>query len=365
MGDSWDEDALYDEDGYPISHSIDHPGQITIRPKGAPPPSGLGWRRVWDGQSKNWDEYYRGPIPPKDGKSPGPPTPAQAKQSPPGTPSKAPSPLPPAPSGTTPATPTPGPPDQGSPSTSPGTKAIEKIEKDFSGDEEPGGLCIKCILRGFLKGAAIAAAIMLFLALLPEELAAIAGLALFGLMVKGVMDLIQNWDNMSSEQKQEALAEIAGGLVMGGIGAKVGPKPGSLAPKAPRVGVTPDGVPMPVPDSGPAADSPMEMGGGENSGGGGDDDFARGPGGARKHDSHGSASDKSGAGQRRKAGKQDKMRKTQLSEQQALQQATAELEKLKQAKSPSEMDMILDKKHGGTEEQWIRQRQLQILGRRD
>jgi hypothetical protein len=199
---------------------------------------------------------------------------------------------------------------------------------------------------------------MLFLALLPEELAAIVGLALFGLMVKGLMDLVDNWDNMTSEQKQEAVAEIVGGLVVAGVG----PKPGSLAPKAPRVGVTPEGVPMPVPDSGPPADSPMEMGGGDKPGGGGDDDIPRGPGGGRKHDSHGPASDDSGAGQRRQAAKQDKLRQNNLSEQQAEEQATAELEQLKQQKSPSVMKMILD---GKTEAEWIRQRQLEILGRRD
>jgi len=353
----WDEDAPFDEDGYPIGHSSHNPGQFTTRPKGAPPPSGPGWRRVSEGKSKNWDDYYRDPVPPKDGKPPSPQTPSQAKQSPPRTPSKAPAPPPPASARTTPAPSMTGPPSLGPPSTSPGTKAIDKIEKDFSGDEEPGGVCIKCIVRGFAKGAAIAGLIMLFLALLPEELAAIVGLALFGLMVKGIMDLLHNWDNMSSEEKQEAVAEIVGGIVVAGLG----PKPSSLAPKAPRVGVTPEGVPMPVPDSGPPAEPPMEMGGGDKPGGG-RDDFARGPGGARKHESHGNASDDSGAGQQRKAAKQDKMRKNQLSEQQADEQATAELEQLKQQKSPSAMKMILGNK---TEAEWIRQRQLQILGRRD
>src|SRR5215470_12163311 len=81
-----DEDALFDEDGYPIGHSTDNPGQFTSRPKGAPPPSGPGWRRVWEGKSKNYDEYYRDPAPPKDGKPPSPQTSSPAKPSPPRTP---------------------------------------------------------------------------------------------------------------------------------------------------------------------------------------------------------------------------------------------------------------------------------------
>jgi hypothetical protein len=171
------------------------------------------------------------------------------------------------------------PPNKAAPSASPGTRAVQAIEKDFSGDEDPDGICLKCILRGLGKGALIAAATLAILALivaaLPEALAAFvatwATRALFLYFVKGVMDLANNWGNMSSAERQEAVAEIVGGVVVGGAGAKLMPKPGALWPKGgfgpPEVGATPDGFPMPVPEaeptvpSGPkAAEPPMEMG---------------------------------------------------------------------------------------------------------
>jgi hypothetical protein len=102
----------------------------------------------------------------------------------------------------------------------------------------------------------------------------------------------------------------------------------------------------------------MEMAGPDKPGGNRRPEIARGPGGAKKHESHGPASDDSGAGQRRKAGKQEKLREARLSEQQAEQQARAELEKLKREKGDNVMKMILGNR---TEEQWVRQRQRQIL----
>jgi hypothetical protein len=244
-----------------------------------------------------------------------------------------------------------------------GEKAVRDVEKNFSGEEDPDGVCVKCIARGLAKGAAWAAAIGLFVAFLPLELAAAVLTVVVLVSLKGLMDLGDNWGNMSSHQKQEAVAEIVGGAVVG----RYAPEPGSLAPKggwslAPKGGPgpppvleTPEGFRMPVPEAEPtgpaAAERPMEMGNER-------DDFARGPGGARKHESHGTASDKSGAGQRRKAGKQEKFRQSRVNEQQAEQQAREDLEKLKREKGDNVMRMILGNQ---TEEQWIRQRQLDIL----
>ena len=88
----------------------------------------------------------------------------------------------------------------------------------------------------------------------------------------------------------------------------------------------------------------------------GDGDIDRGQGGARKHTpgDHG----ESGASKSRKADKQDNIRAKNATAQQAQEQATAELENLKATKSDSVMKMILG---GKTEEQWIRQRQLEIM----
>ena len=283
-----DENSLYDEDGYSIGHSHKYPGDFTTRAEDEPPPSGPGWREVWKGKSKGgWKTYYRDPPSKdknKDKKPPAKQKTPPAKKSPP-TPSKAPAPPPPA-SKASPST---------SPSTSPGTKAIEKIEKDFSGDKD--WLCIECIIAGLAKGIAWALGAMLLLALLPEELVGLAAAAMFALMLKGLWELHKDWGSMTSKQKQEAIATIIGGLLGGLGGAKFGPKPGSfggkLFPKAPPVGVTPEGVPMPIPDEGPTGDAPMEASGGERVGGSRRPDIDRGPGGAKKHSSHGSGSDDS------------------------------------------------------------------------
>jgi hypothetical protein len=99
------------------------------------------------------------------------------------------------------------------------------------------------------------------------------------LFLKGIMDLVHNWGNMSSHEKQEAVAELVGGALVGLFGPKGLSEPGSTGPKGgvgpPEVAVTPEGVRVPVPErgptapSGPAAKRPMEMGGGEQRGGGG------------------------------------------------------------------------------------------------
>src|SRR5215813_4929122 len=184
-----DEESPYDEDGYPIEHWVGHPGQYTSRLEREPPPSGPGWREAW--RSKSGSRTYYRDTPSKDkNKDKKPPAKQKtppAKKSPPTT-SKAPAPPPPA-TRDSPST---------SPSASPGTKAIEKIEKDFSGDKD--WLCIECIIAGLAKGIAMALAAMLLLALLPEELAALAAAAMFALMLKGFVDLYKNWGNMSSKE---------------------------------------------------------------------------------------------------------------------------------------------------------------------
>jgi hypothetical protein len=200
-------------------------------------------------------------------------------------------------------------------------------------------------------------------------LAVIIELGLFALALKGLWDLINNWGNMTGDQKQEAVAEIIGGLLVGGLGPKKSPRAGSVGPKGgsgpPPVAVTPEGIPMPVPErgptapSGPAAEGPMEMSGG--GGGNRRPEVQRGPGGGQKHESHGTASDDSGPGQRRKAEKQEKARETQLSEAQAEQQARAELEAIRQKLGDNNFKTWLGKQ---TEEAWIRNRQLELLGRR-
>jgi hypothetical protein len=262
-------EELEDADGYPIGRSTKYPGEFTSRPKGSPPPSGPGWTPIWTDKSKNWDYYHRGePLP--TGKKTTPVPPGKAPSSPtPGPPGKPPPPAP-APSSKT------------APSASPGNRAVQAVEKDFSGDEDPDGFCLKCILRGMAKGALIAAATLAVLAaiiaLLPEAIAAVVATwitkALFLLFVKGIMDLANNWGNMTWAQRQEAVGELAGGVAVGAGGAKLMPKPGALWPKggfgAPEVGVTPDGVPMPVPDADPGVSSdPMKMTGPDEPGGGG------------------------------------------------------------------------------------------------
>jgi hypothetical protein len=263
MGKNADAPADVDEDGYPIGRSTVYPGEFTTRPKGSPPPSGPGWTLVWPDQGKNWDTYHRGAPLPEKGKPKVPPLPPAAKTPDPGTAGK-------------PHT-VPGPSVATTPPSSRGPQAVQDIEKDFSGAEDPDSFCLPCIIRGLAKGAAIAAAAVLVLALLPEELAAALVAASIAVMVKGIMGLIENWGNMTGHEKQEAVAEIVGGILVGGAGAKWGPKPGSFWPKggfsAPPVGVTPEGVPMPVPEAGPGGSSdPMQMSGPEDPGGGGGDD---------------------------------------------------------------------------------------------
>jgi hypothetical protein len=142
-------------------------------------------------------------------------------------------------------------------STTPGSAEVSDVEKNFSGDKDPDGLCEKCIARGLSRGAAIAATVGLILTILscliPEVWVARITGVLLGLAIKGFIDLIRNSGNMSSQERQEAWAEFAGGLIVG----FAGPKPGPLGPKGgfkSPVAVTPEGVPMPVPEAVPVAE---------------------------------------------------------------------------------------------------------------
>jgi hypothetical protein len=184
-----------------------------------------------------------------------------------------------------PADKNPSPASQGTPPSAPppGAKAVQNIEKNFSGEQDTDGVCVKCIARGLATGAAWAAGIGLFVALLPIELAAAVLTALVLVSMKALMDLGDNWGNMSSHEKQETVAEIVGGAAVG----RFAPEPGSLAPKGwgsftPKgrfgpspVLETPEGFRMPVPEAEPtgptSAGRPMEMGGPDEAAGGGGD----------------------------------------------------------------------------------------------
>lgn len=90
-------------------------------------------------------------------------------------------------------------------------------------------------------------------------------------------------------------------------------------------------------------------------------DAARiGPGGGRKHETHGRGSEHSGAAQNQAKDKQEKLRKTLSREETALNDATQELAALKESKGKN-IKLILGNK---TEAEWIRARQLQLLGRK-
>jgi hypothetical protein len=254
-----------------------------------------------------------------------------------------------------------------SPNSTPGAKEADDVEKNFSGDKDPDGVCVKCIARGAAKGGAIASVIGLVLTILslflPEIwLARIAGV-LLGLGIAALIKLAKNWGKMSSHERQEAGAEVVVGTVVGFGGGRLTPGPGSPGPEGAPEAVTPEGVPAPVPEAGPEADRPMEMGRADNPGGKNRrEDFDRGPGGGRKHESHGTGSDDSAAGQQRKAERQEKFRDRRLSEKQAEQQARADLEELRQKLGDNNLKTFLGKQ---TEQQWIRERQLKLLGRKD
>lgn len=114
----------------------------------------------------------------------------------------------------------------------PGVDASKDIDENFSDRAAPDGICAECIGRGFLRGAAVGYGIALVLSLLSGAALWIVVGSLILLGLKGIYDLSQNWDNMSSHEKQEVAAEIVGGLVGGRLGLRR--PPSSRGPSTPR-----------------------------------------------------------------------------------------------------------------------------------
>jgi hypothetical protein len=75
---------------------------------------------------------------------------------------------------------------------------------------------VSSFLGGVAKGALVTAAVIVGIALLPEELALAATIGLAALGAVGVAKLMQAWGTMTANQKAEAAGEFVGGVAVGG-----------------------------------------------------------------------------------------------------------------------------------------------------
>jgi hypothetical protein len=116
------------------------------------------------------------------------------------------------------------------------TDVQNDIEQNFP-PTPPNEFCLPCFLKGVAEGALFGLAALGVIALAPEAAILIAAIGIVGLI-----KLAHDWPTMTPAQKDEAVGQLLGGAIVGGIGE------GMLPPRAPTTFELPIGPRMVTPE---------------------------------------------------------------------------------------------------------------------